>query len=78
MALVKPKSYSIKEAAGVLGVSERIIRMRCEQGACPAEYHPFPGTQRGFYLLSERSMKWLRENVTPRPRQNVDEDSNAD
>lgn len=71
--LIHKKTYTVRQAAEKLGLSVALVRLRCADGQCPAEYHDFPGTNRGFYLLDKHGLRWLRDNCTPRPRQ-YDED----
>lgn len=71
MATVSTKEqskFTVREAAELLGLSVDAVRLHCRNGSCPAEYHDFPGTSRGFYLLTEESVEWLRDNVSPRNR----------
>lgn len=62
----RTKKYTVKEAASLIGFSGRVIRLHCKNGSCPCEYHMFPGTENGFYLLTEKSLNWLRKNIRPR------------
>lgn len=62
--MIDKRKMTAKEAAESLGISERTVRRYCESGCPGAEFHAFPGTAvRGVYLLTERSVKWLREHV---------------
>ena len=61
-------TYTVREAAALCGLSQEAVRVNCRDGRCPCDYHEFPGTSRGFYLLNDESIKWLRENVSPRNR----------
>lgn len=62
----KTKKFTVKEAAEILGLSVDAVRAHCRMGDCDAEYNEFPSTNRGFYLLTEKSLRWLKENVTAR------------
>jgi len=68
MPLVSSRTLTVTEAAKALGLSATVVRLHCREGSCPAEYHEFPGTSRGFYLLTDESLQWLRENISPRNR----------
>lgn len=66
--ITKRETFTVKQAAEKLGLSGSLIRLRCNSGECPAEYHEFPGTGRGFYLLDKKGMEWLKKHAAPRPR----------
>lgn len=60
---------TVAQVAQDLNLSEAIIRRYCRNGELPdATYHQFPGTNRGYYTLTKRSIDWLRENVFPRKK----------
>lgn len=69
MATVRPKTkYTVREAAELLGLSVDAVRLHCRNGTCDADYLDFPGTTRGYYVLGQKSIDWLRKNVSPRNR----------
>ncbi|WP_437205873.1 hypothetical protein [Planctomicrobium sp. SH664] len=69
-AVIAKNRYTVKQASQMLGLAEVTVRLHCRNGNCPgAEYHEFPGTSRGYYTLTEKSVKWLRENVRHRERE---------
>lgn len=60
------RTYTVREAAEMLGLSVALVRLRCHEGKCPSVYHEFPGTGRGFYLLTDEGLGWLRANSSGR------------
>lgn len=72
--LTKKETLTVREAAEKLGLSVQLVRLRCAEGKCPAEYHEFPGTGRGFYLIGKRGMAWLEKHATPRPRESTEDE----
>lgn len=65
---IPSQTFTVREVAAILGLSRAIVARCCQEKRCPAEFHEFPGTQRGFYLLTSQGIDWLRANVTPRTR----------
>lgn len=72
MASMEPKRFTVREVAAQLGLSEAVVRRHCQEGNCLAEFRDFPGTSRGFYLLTLDGIDWLRRHVTPRRSSNGD------
>lgn len=66
IATINGMKYTVQQAAEVLNLSASIVRRYCQEKKCPAVYHEIPGTKRGYYSLSERSVSWLRKNIKPR------------
>lgn len=69
----EPKTYTVREAAESTGLSVALVRLYCHAGKCPSVYHEFPGTVRGFYLLTEEGIGWLKANCNRRTRDDSEE-----
>jgi len=73
--MIDKRKMTAKEASEKLGISERQVRRYCARPDCPgADFHPFfEGSSRGVYLLTERTLRWLKRNVPAYKRNHPEE-----